>query len=345
MVDTVKLRITDYEVKSSSNLTIAPSSYKLADGILQQENYLFDTAEGQSVYGGKAYLNTPDFQLTIAPMRNSQVSCFVQFSAPKLLTGQNFNSVGSGGLFASLNRLETQLHKQGIDCSVASADLSRLDIFKNAILDEPFAAYRPIFQLLKFPRKKLRDYGETFLHTAGQSQLCIYDKLAEMRETKQAMIPNIDSAARFELRLLNKKEINTKLGIVKASELVSNYKDVKEYYRHHLGQTIFKYEPSEIEFFSKDEIVQQLQRVEQITGRNYMNNYLELIGLETILQNTTIDTLKAAVMEVSGSRLKAYRIVKKLEKAEKDLLLMKSSPQSRKTYKELYLELLQKIAA
>ena len=159
-LDTVHLHLTDYSVQAENSLTIEPSPYKASTGELVSDFHLYTDNEGRQVNGKKAHWNTPHFQLTFAPFTKSieGVSCFVQFSVPKVHYGNNYYSVGEQGTEAVFKEIEQELWEGGVHTDIKTCNITRIDTFKNIEPEENFNSYAPLFGLLKMRKGVDRTY-------------------------------------------------------------------------------------------------------------------------------------------------------------------------------------------
>ena len=344
MIDTLKLQLSDYEIRSANSLIIQPQTYKLSEENTTHPQYLFEY-NGQSIEGQKAYYNDPNINLTISPMKNSNISCFVQTSLPKILTGNNFHSVGEGGIKAGLKKVEQCLKDAGISTNIIDAKVSRFDAFKNVVLEEQFQDYHSILSLLRMPRKKMRIYGDGFLHHTTIEELCIYNKIEEMKNLNKDVSGLPQNVARFELRLLKHQSVKNSTGINNAGDLLKSYSDIQDYYRNKLNKTLFSYDVKDITIITVSDLEEKFRYFKNKIGRNWMQKFLQAEGLKSILEYSDMDTIKTAILNLTQDRMKAHRLIKSLEETEKDILLSEQSKSSYKSNMDLYQELKKKLVA
>lgn len=344
MNDTLKLQVIDWQIKDNNQLEVKPASYKLCSEINSDGYGLFEH-KGAVVYGAKAYYNDSEINVTVAPLKTGEIGCFVQTSVPKITTGNNYYSVGRGGLQAGLNKIQKKLNEIGVNCNIQNAKVSRMDLFKNAILAEPFSTYFPVLSLLQMPRKRMRIYGDGFLLHSTNEELCIYNKIEEMRYQAKSIDGLPSDVGRFELRLLNSRTIQTHLGLKYAAELLPAYDNIKEFYNTRLKEKIFKYTPDNIEVLSATEIKELVNIFKNSGQRYWMGNFIKYYGIRSLLKDTSIETLKNIIKEVTEDRVLVHRLIKDLEKAEKDLLMGNIATSSKSSYRALYEEIKGKLVA
>ena len=241
MIDTLKLGFEKCEVRRDAEIQIIKPPVKLT-GQTTEGSALFRTVNGWQ-FGMKAYINTSEFNLTFHSMRGKPYA-FIQFSVPKVLYGRNMGEVDRQGLNVALEQVESELFDLGVYVSLKDAYLSRVDLFKDAETERPFAEYAPLFDLLELSRKQKREYGTTFLFSNTQEEVCIYDKNEEVRiKAKKARepIPELTgNRIRCENRLMSKAKIEAALQISTAQGLLRHFDYLEEFYAANVEKYIFR---------------------------------------------------------------------------------------------------------
>lgn len=375
MIDTLKLNISDCSIDSKTQLVIEPSPY-LHDSQQKFINYdLFCDNEGEIVQGKKAYLNKDKYNLTIKPKYTLKLDAvdkrtitgkfidglkvheikrvqipeesfnagiFVQTSLPRFFNSTNFNSLSIQNEKDVINKLEKELWKDGIKTNIWNATLSRVDTFTNITLSENFTNYSAIFNILELARMQRFEYaGTTFLYRNGEQQICIYDKLLEMKNK----ITDFKRAAgsprnimRIENRLLRKRKILNTTGFTNVKQLYKNYDILKSNYKNQVSITIFKYEPGEKKIVTGEAIMEGFANSLLVNGLRGMNKYLKEYGLESILLDVPLENLLISIDNSDFSRMQKSRLRSMFKKKKLDMEFLKTY-KSEKTNLQLYQEI------
>jgi len=349
MLDTLKFRITDYKISNTSELIIQPSSYCLSTNQKNVEFNLYSD-EHHSIFGNKAYYNSDSMNVSLAWKKNVGVLLYCQISIPKVYKGNNLHSVGKSGSKAVINKVQENLKEIGIFCNVFDSLLSRVDLFKNIETNEKFLAYSKLFSELNVPRKQTRDYGTTFLFNNDSEEICIYDKLEEMRLKKIDISCFSENIVRFENRLLKSEKIKNNLQMNKVIDLFNNYDYLKEKFKDNLRKNIFRYSSKDMIIKSSKEIEIELLYFHSKYKNKWLEKYLMAKGSEFIKDNRARQTLIIAIKEVLSSeftkealKVKLCRYNKLLSDIETDLLMLKEENSSKKSIINLYDELKHKV--
>lgn len=346
-LDTVHLQLTDYSVSEESTLTVQPSPYLASTGELVSDFNLFRDNSGKMHTGSKAYLNVPDrFQLTLQPFSKSQagVSCFLQFSVPRVYYGNNYYSVGEEGSQAVFNNIQKELWEHGIHTDISEASICRLDTFKNIEQEEPFPSYAPLLGMLKMRRGVDRAYPEGFLMKNTQQQFCIYDKIAEMQKRKVDTSPYPDKTMRFEHRCMNKQKVEKVFGFSSVSALFSGgYQEVKKQQVEQWRKNLFSQTVEEVITIGARAIEEELSYFKQRYERNWFDWFLKSYGAYHLAQVAGVEVVKLALQNFEPDRMKLWRAEKTLEQAKRDIDMLQQIEGKDKTLGTLYMELREKV--
>lgn len=350
MIDTVKLCLSDWEIRDTSRLVVQPSPMNYGTGELTSDYPLWRNERGEIQRGNKAYLNTEKLHVDIKPFSSGDVECFVHFSIPAVHNGENYYSVGKDGTEAVMKIVEGELGDAGIETNIERAHLSRIDTFKNVITEEPFFSYSSLFSTLEASRKVRRDYGTTFLWSNTQQELCIYDKIAEMEKKKINTSGYPAQTMRFEYRLLNKRKIENALGFSEVRELPKGWQEMKENFNFVWKRNIFNRTIEEIEILSSHQVRTMLEVFRNESERNYINKLFTFWGTYSAGRDFGIEPLKIAIREIEEQRgtdkdtinKKVYRAGKKLQEAQRKRELLLGRTEN-KTMAGLYRELQEKV--
>jgi hypothetical protein len=344
MIDTLKLMLSDYEVRADSELRVQPGSYQVSTGE-KLEYPLFCTYEGGSYSGSKAYLNSDNWNLTLKPLPGGikGTGAFLQFSVPKNYYGSNFYSVGEQGTRAVLDKVEKELQEKGVHTNLLEADMSRVDTFKNIEPEEPYSSYYSLFPLLKARRAIQRGYGTTFLVSNSSQEFCIYDKLEEMKQ-RSLDTKSLPNTMRFEHRLLSKQKIQSTYGMTRVEDIFKGgYSLMKEKQVEAWEKSLFKFTAEEIVILGSKQLELEMKVFRERFPKNWFSRFLRSYGAYYLASHAGKDVVIEALNNFEVDRMKVWRATQLLEEAEKELLVLKQEEGSSKTLGVLYEELRKKV--
>lgn len=351
MIDTIKVKAYDFEIEPQSRLEVQRGVIDLQSGELKHSHVLFRDKAGNTIEGSKAYYNDENFNLDIKPVPDTMFDdkvLTIHFSMPKIFHGNNFHTLAKGEARQVVRKISDNLKSAGVNVNLENTSLSRIDLFKNVRPDEPFTAYHSLLDVLQAKRKtmKKRIYLDTFLFGNTQHQICIYDKITEMKANNYDVSEFPSNVVRFEYRIMNKKKIEQVTNASRLSELIDRYDDLRENFRFAMRDNVFWIAPKDVDYLSSNQLEKEFAYFKRRYHRNWLDYYLKTKGLEECLKRVEIGTLKQIVLRVEGNgergKRKAQRIYKKLEQARLDLESIKPY-RSDRTYKDLYFELKRKV--
>ncbi len=353
MIDTVRLLLSDYAVEPGARLTVQPAAYQADTGERQLESVLWSSGESE-VRGAKAYLNTERLNLTLQPFNRSGDSLLfgetppafahVSFSVPKAVTGSNVAPVGRDGTAEAFSLVEQELREAGVSTNIRQALVTRADLFRNVQTSEAFASYAPLFSVLGAKRMERRDYGSTFLWHNTLREFCVYDKCAETAAAGGSTETLPANLMRFEYRLLQRKKVVSELEVHSVEEILKSYRSLSGAYRGAMRDGLFSFAPAEVEAFSGKRLEAEMRVFMESYGRNWLERYLEAVGAARIAEHANIETVKTIVERLSGNRLKAWRLGKRLAQYKLDLeVIREAAPPV--SLRSLYEELSEKVLA
>lgn len=345
-LDTVHLHLTDYTVQADNALTIKPSPYRASTGELVSDFHLYTDNEGRQVNGREAYWNTPHFQLTFAPFTKSLqgVSCFVQFSVPKVHYGNNYYSVGEQGSEAVFKEIEKELWEGGVHTNIETSNLTRVDTFKNIEPEENFSSYAPLFGLLKMRRGVDKTYPESFLLRNTQQQFCVYDKIAEMKKRQVDTSPFPAKTMRFEHRCMNRQKVQNVFGFSSVASLFEGgYLTVKQRQVEEWKQGLFSYEVEEVMSLGSGVIEQEMRYFREKYKRNWFDWFLKSNGTRYLAEVAGVEVVRMALQNIEAEKTMVWRAEKTLEQARRESDFVRQAESTNKTLGTLYLELKEKV--
>jgi len=338
MLDTVKLRLLDYEIEKQNSLSI--TTIFNTSGEEKNACKLFDMNDGTEIGGTKAYFNTKDLQFDIMTR-----GAFVKFSVPKTYhQGNNYNSVNQENTKEVFSHIETELKENGIKTDIFNSDLSRIDMFKQIVPDEHFHNYAPIFRTINGTQKELRDYGTTFLWKNSVEQIAVYDKIKEMLHQKKD-ISGLPDTIRFENRLLNKRKIEQVLEFTKANELIKYYDELEPSYKASIRKNLFRLDTKEFNIAIQKEFEARFEYHFLTGGRQWLNKFIYTLGVDAVEIYGVENIVSLARTKWNNKeKQKAYRLRKKINDTIAETTLSKRCTVN-KTLLTLYNELKTKLVA
>jgi hypothetical protein len=345
MLDTLKLSLTEFSVSSDAQLQVQPPTWCPATGE-RPNNYKLWNSDAGIVEGTRAWHNGEFVNLDIKPDTHNvggPSRCLVQFSVPKVATGSNYHPTDHKGTAEALCSVQKYLQTIGVYAELSEAHVSRADVFKVAECEEAFEAYHPVLSMLQGQRMRKRDYGTTFLFENTVQEICVYDKLEEMRRNKRSIEGLPLNSMRFEMRALKGQKVRSWLGISTAAELVSNLDHVQAQYRVAMEKQLFKAELSERSRLTRGQVAAQMQAAQETCGRYWFDAWLRSVAINSMSDD--LDAVRAAIVDVTGSRKNGYKFLSKLEAAKLDATAMKVLGSSKRPLGELYSELREKVLA
>lgn len=129
----------------------------------------------------------------------------ILFSVSTLLNGVNLSSDTPINVHDLIELISNKFERFRVKINDWSrVNISRIDIFRNVILNINYKEYSEFFNAFKFLKTK-RNYENTTYYSNKQACLCIYDK-SEQIELKLQLVPS-KQIIRFEIRLKNSKKV------------------------------------------------------------------------------------------------------------------------------------------
>ena len=342
MLDTVKFYTDDFVIRDDAEIELMPSVIDYKTGETDNKN-LFQRSSGQWVKGSKAFLNTDRLNLTIKPIGDHQsVFLWVSLSVPKFLTGDNFYSLDDNEAKGLPSSLETELKNRGIGLDVNELKIGRLDAFKNVYASEAFEDYVPIFNILKAKRQNRRVYGSTFLWENTQREICVYDKLTEVKNRGYETLNYPKNTIRFEYRLLKSKSVNSALKFKTVKRLFSNLDSVGAVYNEALENHLFGLDVGEFEHLVGSQWEKVIRYYSQNEGRNWHSKMRMAFGDYGIAKSLGLDRYREMIENHSYGRVAGWRAEKAVREGYQKIELI-AGEKGYKSHVDLYSELKNKV--
>ncbi len=346
MIDTMQLLLTDYDA-SNAKLKLQPSPIDMATGAATANFPLWHNGT-QMIEGAYAYHREEHINVKLYPMPKPEgqgmgVNCSIRFEVPKFAGDSNYHPTDRKGTQRAIRSAEKHLAAIGIKTSLKTAQISRLDAFKNVVADEPYSCYQPVLGLLSGSRMKQRGYENGFLWENQQQQVCVYDKLRKMEHDKFSIAGLPHNSIRFEHRMLKSRKVRDALNFRNVTELLESYDSIASSYEQTMKKQLFRYEPAEVETIMASEMEAEMRFFKGKYGRESLSLYLKCYGLHSLLQLTTMETILGTVEKVFDCRMKKSRMKAQLTKMRYDTQAMRVLGPSKRTTGQLYQELREKV--
>ncbi len=345
MIDTLKIRLSDYSVAAGADLMVVQPSIDYSTGEFSPTHPLF-CANGSTVRGSKAFHNGEDFNLTIQNVSKydaETVECFVQCSVPKLANGDNYTLADALTTVKACQGLEDRLKEIGIKTNVRDAFISRLDAAKNIQVSEPTQSYFPVLSMLQGKRMARRDYGTTFLWGNKSHEICAYDKLAEM-VSRKSPIDNISPTLRLEWRLLKAAKFQAATSMRTVKDVLNDYQHIENCYRASMAKQLFSADVPAFERLRASDIEREMKLFQERGDGCWWRAWVMATALKGVLLD--FDTIVNAALKVTTNRMQVSRIKRDFQSWKMDAMaLVESENPDKQNLSQLYGELKDKTLA
>jgi len=265
-IDKIWLHTRFFSVKDADLLNTRMERIKQGnEEEYQKENQIYADKRGQ-VICGNSYLNIDEFSLDI-----NKHGLKLNFNPSTLL--HKYELATMDDLKKAENIVLDALNQNGIELDLASCNLTRLDLTKQAETKQPCSNYEKVFKYLRMPRyndKLSYDTGFQYGSKSSEKQIVFYDKREELLYKDKIEIEN--NLTRCETRY--KKKAGQKLGISSYGQLSNakqetlDYifnKDIDRLLSHPKGTQLIIDFPNEMEYL-------QALKIEYPKG--YINKWL-----------------------------------------------------------------------
>lgn len=332
-IDKLVLTSTDYFVKDASKtgLQVKHGFTDLATG--EQNNpYLFTDKTGRKVEGVSAFLNTEQYQLNI-DKRGLQVvfNPSKAYHPYELCTDINV-------LQERIETLSKDINGKGIRMDIEQAKISRFDLARNGIMNEPCIAYSPVLSWLNIKRSKRNAmYPDGHSSNNNRFGLNLYNKGKELRNNGIELITD-DNMMRCELQYKGTQSVCKRTEISTVQSLYEYGMDhLNNLFKETLSQDVFKAGQSNQLQIAYTDIKEFLRQLKQTYGRNAMQVFYSTYSIEALINDIgNIDAFKNILQDLGYHR----NIVRKHEKRILEYMnvqrMISKTSGIGKLYKELY---------
>lgn len=265
----------------------------------------------------------------------------IEFSAPKLLFGNNFEELENLDFMPVVNKLQQRLQEMGVIISqekLKNAQVTGIHYGKNVLLKNATSSLI-IEEIRKLNVTKRLDTGNTSFRNEGQAvrfhsnsyELTFYDKMKDLAQAKISEKRAVEDdnyiqlnlftqqeiiqkeVLRMEVRLNTYKKIKDILGKINYNKELSTFKD---FFDKQIAKTILfhfwaKYVQVSINItlLAKENTAELFYKIKNIEEKD--NKILQVIGALTIINQIGIRGFKDMVSSQSFYRVKA--LIDKIE--------------------------------
>jgi hypothetical protein len=212
-----------------------------ATGTAKGERVLYRAGD-REFSGLRAYLNTPNLNLTIQPpSQGGESLCSIHVSAGAYAEN-NLEPLDLERSFHVARHAREELLVLGAEVDLENAMITRMDVARNVSLSHPVKCYSPVFSALG-TRKRVdkADFGGTgFLMFNKTREIGFYDKGAEMIEKGHAPSECPQNTLRPELRLKKARAIRDAIGCDRLADLPAKWDNLREAYKTGLERDVFR---------------------------------------------------------------------------------------------------------
>ena len=281
-IDKLTLTTRDFSIK---NVSILGQNRNIRQGKTEEEIPVLgiDTGFGhmEMIRANSVYFNdeTGLFNFSV-----NQTGAQVIFNPSKIL--HPYNLVTDLKEVKKVGDLITKrLHDQGINVSLNSANVSRLDLAKQEIMTRSLRTYSGACAFIKGKRMSGINYGNGYSWRNGETESVFYDKGIESN------LP-IQNLNRLEVRLKTTKAVQKRSGLKNYGDMLhSDVSHLTGIYNRYLNDVLFSKNVSHQTSINFEQEVEKLKHFKSI-GRSAVSKYLLCNSINSLIsQYGTIDVL------------------------------------------------------
>lgn len=343
MIDTIVLtlnqnmfQITDHNRFEPSTRTLFDSSYRLgARGYVPHKQNPTPSELKNGIYKPR---------LTVTERINDgryQIMMKVEFSAPKLLFGNNFDELRESEFDSVVSTLHSKLSEMAVSTSpdtLSNAYVSSIHYSKNIKLTDGLTPYSllkeiqkcNVTQRLDFNQTDYRNEGHSIKYHANTYEIAFYDKMKDMEQAKISEARAIESDNQLQIGLfeeLDQSRRKKPLELIRMEVRLNHRQKI----RHILRLIGVSVEPTFSNLFKKDiarkALLYYLNELEVTYPRTLM---FKPKSANDFFAQFRFDNPKATLTQMAA----AYGVHKALEElSARELRKMVSRYQSRSFYR------------
>ncbi len=346
MIDTLKLRLLDYEVRGAK-LDLQPAKIDTETGTLKG-NFPLYCDGGRWIEGTQATFFDGVVYVAIKPEPRSDgvgvgTACYVNCELPKVVGDNNYQPADKAATESALATIQETLKSRGILTNIYNAQISRIDTCKNIITSERYLNYTPALAGLSGSRMKKRGYENGYLWENGRQEICVYDKREKMKHDKLSIVGLPANIVRFEHRAKQAAKVRDDFEFHIVKDMTSNFDHIPVVYRKVMQKNIFSHSVADVESMQSGQLKDEMLLYYNTGARNWWQHYLSAVALRGLQEKADLDVIIGALDEVDEDKDRRSRLKKKLRSISLDEKFKAMSAGSSRTVGELYQELQDKV--
>jgi hypothetical protein len=333
IITTQDFRIND---ASKSGLTLRHWNTDLDTGN-QEQPILFTDKAGKPIHGASAFINDEQYAININ--RNGLQVVFNPSKAYHPYKLCNDSKV----LQERLETLAKGIKEKGFILDIEQAKISRIDLAKNANMEQPCIAYSPVFSWLNIKRaKRTAMYPDGYTSNNNRLGLIFYNKGKELRENKILVI-NDDKVMRCELQYKGTQSVCKRTGIGNIRSLIeTGIQPLSDLYNETLLNDIFKNQESGQYPISYEGTKETLENLRRQYGQQALNYFYSIHGVSSIITEVgSLQAFESMLYEIGYHRNTVYKHKTRMMK----LMKLQSNIIKKSHIGKLYKELTYKFAS
>lgn len=265
-IDKIKLFTTDFEVRSTKEWAVKPHT-KQAGEEFTQESILTTLSSGEQIAAEKMYNNSGiGYTTTI-----QHGSLWVEFNPSKMLHDYHLTA-DSGQIADIIQHISDDLINRDLAAAdLFSANISRLDITAQDIMQHNCAHYHPVIRSAKNLKRAPRmEYPSGYLIGNAQRQICIYDKGLKLQMDSGTKHPRPSNLYRIEHRFNNARQLKQNTPFKSIADILSadSTNAMKYAYSRNMSKTL-PISQYEVQFIEQGAIIDLLRRVIKTHARQW----------------------------------------------------------------------------
>ncbi len=256
-VDTTRLigAASMLKIEPGAHLQLDRGALDMSTGEIVGERLLYHSLDGAPVYGTRARLNTPDFQLTILPGGQTAPYATLQMSAAAYAE-DNLSLHNADSLHDAMRWVESDLSDMGVHWPLAAASMFGLAVTRNMDVTEEYSHYMAALQACNGRKTtKKSDYGETGVEFGNkQRSTLFYAKREEMKAHGKDYERCSAKKVRGEATFLKSGAVLKATGVKTIPDLCLQFDRLPAVYFQEMQRDIFRpsNEPRDADCFNWD---------------------------------------------------------------------------------------------
>jgi len=242
MIDTITIRLTESEFKILQHDKFSPDTYNFfyppyskmgSRGYIDSYQNPTKTELKQGIY--KPQLTLRKRNQTPEPL----IYLYIQFSAPKVLYGNNFDELENSDLDEILSRLIVSLRNMGVMLRIKDlkdAKVTKIHYSKNIVLPEYIIPSMVIGEIKKVDFNLHNELTERDYRNAGQSirfhtnnyELIIYDKKKDLQKSMHSDKRSIEKGNSIQLKLFDNIKKKKQFEVLRIESRLNNANWIKK---------------------------------------------------------------------------------------------------------------------